>query len=147
MSLSLKRSIAELVPHAGAMVLLHEVIAHDDQTIHCRADTGPINDHPLRRGQTLPATALAEYGAQAIAVHGGLMSEPGQPPRPGRLVALGQFDTHVDQLTDTGRLDVWATRLSGDEAGQIYEFRVARDNQALASGRATIMFADRAGQA
>ena len=83
MSLSLKRSIAELVPHAGAMVLLHEVIAHDDQTIHCRADTGPINDHPLRRGQT-----SAGHGpwpntvAQAIAVHGGLMSEPDQPLDP-----------------------------------------------------------------
>ncbi len=142
---SLNRSIAELIPHCGSMVLLHEVLAYDGQTIHCRADTGPIGDHPLRRGHYLPAAALAEYGAQAIAVHGGLLSQPGQSPRPGRLVALSEFATTVDQLDKPGPLEVWATRLSGDDAGQIYEFRVARGDQDLACGRATIMFADRVG--
>jgi predicted hotdog family 3-hydroxylacyl-ACP dehydratase len=138
----LKADIARLVPHAGTMVLLDELISHDDQAIHCRAELVLDDQHPLVRKGRLPATALAEYGAQAMAVHGGLLAEPGSPPRPGRLVALGQLDLALDALARPVTLEVHARCLGGDRAGQIYEFEVLAGEQWLARGRATIMFAD-----
>src|SRR5699024_9436865 len=51
------------VPHAGAMVLINEVVSHDETRITCRANTGALIDHPLGRKGRLPASALAEYGA------------------------------------------------------------------------------------
>ncbi len=135
-------NIADLVPHAGSMVLLHEVLAYDSETIHCRADCDPAANHPLARNDLLPATALAEYGAQAMAVHGGLLDQPGQTPRPGRLVALGQLELAVDSLDQATSLSIKATRLGGDDAGQLYAFEVHGDNRCLARGRATVMFAN-----
>lgn len=138
----LKADIARLVPHAGSMMLLDQVIGHDQQTIHCRAQLLPDDQHPLVRNGALPATALAEYGAQAMAVHGGLLAEPGTPPRPGRLVALGQLALSIDALAHPSTLDIHARCLSGDRAGQIYEFEIVDGDKSLARGRATIMFAD-----
>lgn len=138
----LKADIASLVPHAGTMVLLDELISYDDQAIHCRAALVPDDQHPLVRDGVLPATALAEYGAQAMAVHGGLLAEADTAPRPGRLVALGQLALAIDVLAQPTTLDVHAHCLSGDRAGQIYEFEILDGAQCLARGRATIMFAD-----
>lgn len=145
MSLSVKPelvSIAELIPHAGSMVLLDEVLAFDPEAILCRAALNPADNHPLSRDGRLPATALAEYGAQAMAVHGGLLAEPGSPPRPGRLVALGRLELAVADLDQPAQLLVRATRLGGDEAGQLYDFDIEAEGRQLASGRATVMFAD-----
>ncbi len=133
--------IAELIPHGGDMVLLHEVINFDHEQIECRADCDPAAGHPLASAGRLPATALAEYGAQAMAVHGGLLAEPGQPPRPGRLVALGQLELNVDSIDQATTLSVTATRFGGDDAGQLYAFEIHANDQCLARGRATVMFA------
>ncbi|TVQ29169.1 MAG: hydroxymyristoyl-ACP dehydratase [Wenzhouxiangella sp.] len=133
--------IADLVPHAGSMVLLHEIVDYDSEQIHCRAHCDPTADHPLAHDQRLPAAALAEYGAQAMAVHGGLLAEPGSPPRPGRLVAMGQLELAVDSLDQATELSVRATRFGGDDAGQLYGFEVHAGERCLASGRATVMFA------
>ncbi len=132
--------IADLVPHAGAMVLLDEVVDYDTDRIHCRATIDPADDHPLAEQQRLPATALAEYGAQAMAVHGGLLSAPGTAPRPGRLVALRQLDLAVDGLDHAIEVDVFGQRLGGDESGNLYEFRVKHHETLLAHGKATVMF-------
>ncbi len=135
--------IASLVPHAGRMVLLDEIVCFDPATIHCRAMLNPSDSHPLAVDGHLPATALAEFGAQAMAVHGALLA-PGTPPRPGRLVALGQLDLAVGRIDATTVLDIHATRLGGDDAGQMYAFEVRVGKTSLARGQATVMFADRA---
>ncbi|AKS43365.1 hypothetical protein [Wenzhouxiangella marina] len=138
----MNRSIADLVPHAGRMVLLDELVDVDSEGIHCRARTGVPADHPLALDGRLPAEALAEYGAQAIAVHGGLLGDADAAPRPGRLVALGRLALSVSGLDQDTELNVTAQRLAGDEDGQIYDFRVEdAQRRLLAEGRATIMFA------
>jgi predicted hotdog family 3-hydroxylacyl-ACP dehydratase len=128
------------VPHAGDMVLIQEVISHDESRIVCRADTGPLERHPLGRKGRLPATALAEYGAQAMAVHGSLLGPEGEPPREGRLVALPELELAVAGLDRPARLVIHAERVGGSAVGEVYEFRVLDDSELLARGRATVMF-------
>jgi len=136
------RPIADLVPHAGSMVLLDEIIDHDTQHIHCRALIDPAAGHPLAVNDCLPATALAEYGAQAMAVHGGLLADPESPPRPGRLVALGQLELAVDTVNEPVQVDVFGERLGGDESGNLYQFELRDGSKWLARGKATVMFVD-----
>lgn len=130
------------IPHAGAMVLIDEVVSYDPTHITCRAHTGALTEHPLGRKGRLPASALAEYGAQAMAVHGSLLAAADAPVREGRLVALPSLETSLAALEEPAELIVHAERLGGSAAGEIYEFRVLRNETPLARGKATVMFPD-----
>ena len=125
------------------MVLLDAIVSHDDDRIQCRARIDPAADHPLAVNGGLSATALVEYAAQAMAVHGGLKAAPGAPPRPGRLVSLPRLELGLDTIDGVLDVTVEAHCLGGDESGQMYRFRVRHGDQELASGQATIMFSDR----
>jgi predicted hotdog family 3-hydroxylacyl-ACP dehydratase len=131
--------IAERLPHAGAMVLIDSVLEHGESHIICRANTGPIDEHPLARNGRLPATALAEYGAQATAVHGSLLGGDA-PLRPGRLVALPELNLACATLDEATELTIHAERLGGTAVGESYRFSVSSKERMLARGRATIMF-------
>jgi len=132
--------IERRVPHAGDMVLIDAVISHDDARVCCRADTGPLERHPLGRKGRLPASALAEYGAQAMAVHGSLLEVADAPPREGRLVALPELELGVAAIDEPAELIIHAERIGGSAVGEIYEFRVLGNDKLLARGRATVMF-------
>lgn len=135
--------IEQRVPHAGDMVLINEVRRHDDSHIVCRARTGPLETHPLGRKGRLPATALAEYGAQAMAVHGSLLAAAGEPPREGRLVSLSELSLQVPALESPTELTIRAERVGGSVVGEVYRFEVLEDDALLASGQATVMFPNR----
>lgn len=134
--------IDSCVPHAGDMVLIDEVISHDSECITCRAATGPLDRHPLARKGVLPASALAEYGAQAMAVHGSLLAASEAPPREGRLVALPELELGLAALEEPAELLIHANRIGGSALGEIYEFCVLSAETMLARGRATVMFPD-----
>ncbi|MEP7185832.1 MAG: phosphotransferase [Rhodanobacter sp.] len=137
-----KTDWAHLIPHAGSMSLLDAVQAWDEQTIHATTSSHARSDNPLRGEGGLHAVNLAEYGAQAMAVHGGLLarSRGSDAVRPGRLVSLRDvqlFDTHVDQLD--GPLDVHAQCLYADDRGAQYSFRIEHRGRVLCSGRAAVI--------
>ena len=82
-------AILALVPHQGAMCLWDEVRAWDAGTIQVIAHNHRNPAHPLRSDGRLRAIHLCEYGAQAMAVHGGLLARAsGGSAKPGLLVAL-----------------------------------------------------------
>src|SRR3569623_661869 len=85
-----KTDWAHLIPHAGTMCLLDAVLAWDQQTIHAVSEGHARADNPLRGPHGLHAVHLAEYGAQAMAVHGALRARAGgvEAVRPGMLVSL-----------------------------------------------------------
>ena len=137
-----KTDWAHLIPHQGAMCLLDAVLAWDDATIHAVSDSHAHAEHPLRGEHGLHAVHLAEYGAQAMAVHGALRArERGiAEARPGRLVSLRDVALAVEYVDATdGRLDVHAECLYADEAGAQYAFRVEQHGRLLASGRAAVI--------
>lgn len=134
-------SIESLLPHAGPMVLIDELLDHDPSGLRCRAHTGPLDRHPLARQGRLPASALAEYGAQAMAIHGSLLAAAAAP-REGRLVALSDLNLRVAELDQAAELHIDVERIGGSGSGELYGFRVAANGAVIASGRATVMFPD-----
>lgn len=138
-----REAIEALVPHKGAMCLWDEVMEWDATTIRLRAHGHRDPAHPLRSGGLLRAVHLCEYGAQAMAVHGGVRaSATGGAARPGMLVALRGVELHVPRIDDLpGALECTAAVLAEDEGSQQYAFRIEHAGRLLAEGRAAVMLA------
>jgi predicted hotdog family 3-hydroxylacyl-ACP dehydratase len=133
--------IAALIPHQGAMCLWDEVLAWDGQSIRLRARNHRDAAHPLRSGGRLRAVHLCEYGAQAMAVHGGLRAhEAGGVAKPGLLVALRGVQLHVARIDDlVGAIGCEAQVLVESEGGWQYAFRITHGDVLLAEGRAAVL--------
>src|SRR5262249_2038448 len=97
--------------------------------------------NPLRRDTHLSALHAFEYGAQATAVHGGLLARlVGAIAPPGYLAALRDARLHVAFLDDIrSPLEIFANRLFGDGSNTVYECRVSAGDTLLANGRITIV--------
>ncbi|MEO8998012.1 MAG: phosphotransferase [Rhodanobacter sp.] len=137
-----KTDWAPLIPHAGTMCLLDVVCAWDEHNIHAQSAGHARADNPLRGENGLHAVHLAEYGAQAMAVHGALLARArgDEQVRPGMLVSLREvqlFAEYVDQLA--GELDVHGECLYADDGGAQYAFRVEHRGRLLARGRAAVI--------
>jgi len=133
--------ILGLVPHQGAMCLWDEVVEFDAQSIHLRAFNHRDPAHPLRHRDRLHAVHLGEYGAQAMAVHGGLLARAaGEGVKPGMLVALRDVTLHVDRIDELpGALEASAQCLMADASGSQYRFLITHEGATLASGRAAVL--------
>ena len=132
-----------LIPHRGAMSLLDSVVDWDDTRVHLTAISHTHTDNPLRSDGLLRAVHLCEYGAQAMAVHGGLLAQrEGKVAAPGLLVSLRSVRLHVARVDELpGPLDVHAIKLLDGGASWQYEFRVEHRGQVLAEGRAAVIHA------
>jgi predicted hotdog family 3-hydroxylacyl-ACP dehydratase len=130
-----------LIPHRGAMCLLDEVVAWSADAIHARAVSHRSAENPLRSDGRLRAVHLCEYGAQAMAVHGGLVARAaGGSAAPGFLVSLRGVELALARIDDLpGALDVHAEKLLGDDSGWQYLFRVEHAGFELARGRAAVL--------
>lgn len=133
--------IEAMIPHKGSMCLWDEVLEWDAQRIRLRALDHVNAGHPLRSRDRLGAVHLCEYGAQAMAVHGGLRArESGGQARPGLLVALRGVQLHCVRIDDlTGSLECEAEVLVEAEGSQQYGFRISHAGKLLAEGRAAVM--------
>lgn len=124
------------------MCLLDAVQSWDEQQLHAITTGHARLDNPLRGAGGLHAVNLAEYGAQAMAVHGGLLARSRgiEKVRPGRLVSLRDVqltEAFVDQLD--GHLDVHAQCLYADDNGAQYSFRIEHHDRLICSGRAAVI--------
>lgn len=137
-------NIESLVPHKGAMCLWQHVLDHDDQHVRVATTGHRAVDHPLRSNGMLKAIHLCEYGAQAMAVHGGLLGhEYGRAVRAGMLVALRGVQLHVARIDDLdGELVGEAELLMDSETSQQYGFRILHGDRVIAEGRAAVMLGE-----
>ena len=138
-----RAEILSLIPHQGAMCLWDEVLAWDTGSIRLRAGNHRDPAHPLRADGRLHAVHLCEYGAQAMAVHGGLLArDAGGAAAPGVLVALRGVELHAGRIDDlSGDLECTAEVLAQSPASQQYGFRITHAGTLLAEGRAAVMLA------
>jgi len=136
-----REQILALVPHQDAMCLWDEVIEWNAGSIRLRARNHRDPTHPLRSHDRLRAIHLCEYGAQAMAVHGGLRArDAGGKAKPGMLVALRGVQLHIARIDDLpGALECEAEVLAQADASQQYAFRIHHAGTLLAEGRAAVM--------
>jgi predicted hotdog family 3-hydroxylacyl-ACP dehydratase len=157
-----REQILSMIPHQGGMCLWDRVLHWDAGSVQLQAGNHRDPEHPLRHNGQLGAIHLCEYGAQAMAVHGGLRArDHGGRAAPGVLVALRDVQLHVsriDQLpgliqahaaahhaapparpAPPGLIQAHAQVLVEAEASQQYGFRILHEGQLLAEGRAAVM--------
>lgn len=132
--------ILALIPHAGTMCLLEQVIEWDERTIRCRAVSHRDPANPLAVDGRLGAACGVEYAAQAMALHGGLTGAVDGRPASGYLASLRALVLQVDLLDDlAGDLIVEAERLAGEAASVSYRFSLHHAGALLLSGRAAVI--------
>lgn len=129
--------IASLVPQQGRMCLLERLHAWDETSVVATTRTHVDPGNPLRSSGRLSAVHLCEYGAQAMALHGGLLARAaGRGPDPGLLVALRDVRLEVVRIDDLpGELVVRAECLQSGTAGLQYRFEVRHADRVIATGR------------
>lgn len=139
-----KQALCALIPHAGDMCLLDGVESWDDQNIRCFSRSHLAEDNPLREDGALAAVHALEYGAQAMAVHGGLLArrhEAGM--RAGVLAGLRDVRLHAERLDQGDQpLQVDARRLLASGHSFLYQFEVRIGDRLVASARATVIATD-----
>ena len=85
--------LCELIPHSGTMCLIDSIDKWDDESIVCITSTHLKCNNPLLSEGVLPVSALIEYGAQAMAIHGALVAnKSGERMQEGYLAALRDVD-------------------------------------------------------
>lgn len=133
-------AIAARIPHQGTMCLLDAVVDWSAAAISCRAISHTDPHNPLRAEGRLGVAAGIEYAAQAMAVHGALIANPGERPRQGYLASVRGVQLHVARLDDLpGELGVEAECLSGDANNILYRFSVRHGDRCLLEGRAAVI--------
>ena len=133
-----RAEFAHLVPHAGSMVLIDQVDSWSNKKIHCTTQSHLASDNPLLLDNCLSAMHLIEYGAQSMAIHGGLLSGKSSP---GFLAAVRGAHFHVDNLdTITSSLHIVARAELKIENGAVYSFHITDDQDTLLlDARATVI--------
>ncbi len=135
-----RAEIAALIPHAGRMCLLDQVLRWTPDEGVCESRSHLAGDHPLRRDGQLSALHLIEYAAQAAAVHGALTASADAPRHAGLLAAVRSVElavTRLDDLPDGLHLHVW--RIAANPQGRIYRFEARVGEWLIGSGSLVII--------
>jgi len=133
--------ILALIPHQGDMCLWDRVDAWDDTRIRLATGSHRQADNPLRADGMLRAVHLCEYGAQAMAVHGGVLARASAgAAKAGMLVSLRGVSLYVARVDDVeGDLVCEAELLAAGAGSQQYAFRIHCGERVLAEGRAAVI--------
>ena len=134
--------IERMLPHAGAMVLVDEIVYADPMRIECRTRAHLRPGFPLAIDGRAPSLGGIEIAAQAMALHAALQ-EPDPRPKPGRLASLSEIEVVHDRLDDRAdALRIEATLEHASARGSAYRFSVARGDDVLIRGRALLVRAE-----
>lgn len=131
-----QREIAELIPHGDGMSLLDQVISWDNDTIKCRSAAHLRCDNPLLKNGKLATVILVEYGAQAAAVHAGLLKSGMGEKRAAYLGSVKKLTLGKQWLeaADTELL-ITANCEMHSPGGAIYEFTAHSNEQLIAKAK------------
>lgn len=136
--------IDTLLPHAGTARMIERVVRWDRESIVAATTRHQAADNPLRKDGRLATVHLAEFGAQAMAIHGGLLiMADGGTPRPALLVSVRDLVLACEFVDDlAGELEITARVLLASPANFQYAFEVRHDGAPIASGRVAAMAYD-----
>lgn len=132
--------IAALIPHSGSMCLLDAVQHWTETEIVCTTRSHLQKPHPLWNKTGLSSVHAVEYGAQAAAVHGGLLAQAlGQHAAPGYIVQIKDVELNagcLDLIQE--EFIVRAQKLLASAQGWIYQFSLSTATREWVQGRVSI---------
>lgn len=144
------KDLPDLIPHAGDMCLWEQVLACSDTTITCSTTTHLKDNHPLHANGTLSHINLVEYGAQAIAIHGGLLAlnqnllnqnHEQAPAKVGYIASIKKIQFFQQDFTAEPDIFVLAELVTSDENARLYQFEIqTAEKSTLCSGQVLVMF-------
>lgn len=109
--------IAELLPHAADMILIEQVLAFDEESIHTCLMVRPGGLFNQADG-SLPAWVGVELMAQSVAAYAGCRARAqGLPVEIGFLLGTRKYQCEVEAFPAGCRLDIHARRSLEDESG------------------------------
>jgi predicted hotdog family 3-hydroxylacyl-ACP dehydratase len=137
-------SIGTLLPHAGRMRLIDRIVSYDEQRIVCESDSHRAADHPLADDGVLSIICGLEYGAQAMAIHGALLTASSGPThagaRHGYLVAASDLRWSAERLDRCAApLTIEANSEFRSDNQVAYRFEIRAADTTLLSGRASVL--------
>lgn len=134
-----KKEIEALIPHAENMCLLDQVLSFSDSEIVCKTRTHLAPDNPLKGAKGLSKIHLIEYGAQTVAIHGGLIEGSEKQPRLGYIamvksVKWGQFNPTTEFLMVSSQLEM------ANESTKFYAFKISdAERKEVCTGRVMVV--------
>ena len=139
--------IAGLLPHSGNALMIERVVRWDDAEIVVATTRHRAADNPLRRDGRLASVHLAEFAAQAMAIHGGLRTvAAGARPQPALLVSVRDLTLECDFIDDlANELVIVARSLLANAGNWQYEFVVRHGGEIIATGRVAAIAVSAAG--
>jgi len=137
-----KDALCKLIPHAGSMCLLDTVEYWDENLIICHTRSHLLPDNPLRRDGQLSLVNAIEYGAQGMAIHGGLLTQSGTGlTGAAYLASLKEIEIESDESLDyySSDLIIEAKRIFADVGNLVYDFSVSTEKSRLINGQALVI--------
>ncbi|MEK1910631.1 MULTISPECIES: hotdog family protein [Pseudomonas] len=109
--------LAELLPHAGDMILIDQVLGFDEEQIRTRLTVKP--DGLFNRADgSLPAWVGIELMAQSVAAYAGCHArQKGQAVELGFLLGTRKFECNVEHFPAGSELQIHALRSLQDDNG------------------------------
>lgn len=109
--------LAELLPHAGDMILIDQVLSCDEEQIHTRLTVRPEGLFNREDG-SLPAWIGIELMAQSVAAYAGCRARgEGRPVELGFLLGTRKFNCNVEHFPAGSELRIHALRSLEDDNG------------------------------
>lgn len=108
---------AALLPHAGDMILIDDVLGFDEEQIRTRINVRPGGLFNRPDG-SLPAWVAIELMAQSVAAYAGCQARvKGEPVALGFLLGTRKFECNVEHFPAGSELIIHAQRSLQDDGG------------------------------
>ena len=109
--------LAELLPHAGDMILIDQVLSFDEEQIHTRVTVKPGGLFNRADG-SLPAWVGIELMAQSVAAYAGCHArQQGKAVELGFLLGTRKFECNVEHFPAGAELNIHGLRSLEDDNG------------------------------
>ncbi|KAF2392356.1 MULTISPECIES: hotdog family protein [Pseudomonas] len=109
--------LAELLPHAGDMILIEQILSFDDEQIHTRLTVKPGGLFNRPDG-SLPAWVGIELMAQSVAAYAGCHARArGDAVELGFLLGTRKFECNVEHFPAGTELTIHGLRSLEDDSG------------------------------
>jgi predicted hotdog family 3-hydroxylacyl-ACP dehydratase len=132
--------VAELIPHAGAMVLLDELVAWHKGYARCVALVRPFA--PFVRDGRVDSVVTIEYMAQAVAACLGYEAlSAGDGVRVGMIIACKRFVAHADHLRVGDALTLDVHSVQGNELLSHFDCKLSRADELFSEATLTLYHA------